>query len=331
MIATIPQARTDSTLTHLIRKTEIESLLHLFLFNCKSRNLSDKTQKDYKQKIGAFVQYCVDNELTDPRVIIDLHVEMFLVIKQQTCQAVSVADYYRCIMCFFNWLVRKKVIKLSPMVSMDCPKFEERVIEPFKAAHIRLLLAQCDLIDSRFEQARNRAIILTFLDSGLRLAELANIKLDDMDEESEIIKVLGKGSKERLISITPGIMEAICYYLIIRKKTFPDNHDRHLWINRTGKPFKAVGIQEMVCEMGKRAGLEGVRCSPHTFRHTFGTMFMDNAAEAGDPENAAGELQTLLGHETQVMTRHYTESAKRRVALKAHKKYSPMKNFNFDA
>jgi integrase/recombinase XerC/integrase/recombinase XerD len=228
-------------------------------------------------------------------------------------------------------MLKKKIVENNPMDAMDPPKFEKRIIEPFKASQIRQLLAQCDITDSRFEQARNRAIILTFLDTGLRLAELANIKLDDMDEESEIIKVLGKGAKERLISITPGIMEAICYYLIIRKKTFPNNPDRHLWINKLGKPFKTGGIQEMISDLGKRAGIEGVRCSPHTFRHTFGTMFMDNAAEVGDPENAAGELQTLLGHETQAMTRHYTENAKRRVALKAHKKYSPLKNLILDA
>lgn len=330
MIPQIAQARADSTLTHMIHKTEIENLFFLFMFNCKSRSLSDKTQKDYLLKVGHFVKYCLANELTDPKEIRDLHIEMFLIIKQQTCQAVSVADYYRCIKRFFNWLLKKKIIEINPMAAMDPPKFKKRIIEPFKPAHIRQLLAQCDLNDSRFELARNKAIILMFLDTGLRLAELANIKLDDMDEESEIIKVLGKGAKERLVSITPGVMEAICYYMIIRKKTFPNNANRALWLNRTGDIFKTAGIQEMIGEMGKRAGLQGVRCSPHTFRHTFGTMFMDNAAEVGDPENAAGELQTLLGHETQVMTRHYTENAKRRVALKAHKKYSPLRNLNFE-
>jgi integrase/recombinase XerC len=81
------------------------------------------------------------------------------------------------------------------MAAIHSPKFEKRKIEPFKPHHIRQLRAQCDLINSRFEQARNRAMVLTFLDTGLRSAELANLKLEDIDEDRIIIKVMEKRAK----------------------------------------------------------------------------------------------------------------------------------------
>ena len=128
MIPQFAQARPDSTLTHMIRNSEIENLFFLFLFNCKSRNLSEKTQRDYMIKMGHFVKYCLVNDLTDPKDIKELHIEMFLVIKQKTCQAVSVADYCRCIKRFFNWLLKKKIIEINPMASMDSLKYEKRIV-----------------------------------------------------------------------------------------------------------------------------------------------------------------------------------------------------------
>jgi len=85
----------------------------------------------------------------------------------------------------------------------------------------------------------------------------------------------------------------------------------------------------MVIRLGKLAGVEGVRCSPHTFRHTFGTLFAENACDLDKPGTGRQELQTLLGHKTSIMTDHYTASAKTRLALLAHAKYSPVNNMSF--
>ena len=330
MIPLKSQARFETKPGHLINSSELEGLFRLFLYTCKSEGLSIYTIRDYNDKVGQFVSFCIQNGLKDPQAITANHIRCFLVLKQETCKPHSIADFYRCIKRFFNFLLQEKNIEATPMASMRPPKVPEKIITPFKVHHIKKLLAQCELAGSRFEITRNKAIVLTFLDSGLRLAELANIKLEDIDEDNEIIKVVGKGSKERLIRICPKVLKAICQYIIIRNKTYPDSRDQHLWVGKEGKGLAKDGIQKMVIRLGKRAGLEGVRCSPHTFRHTFGTLFAENACDLDKPGTGRQELQTLLGHKTSIMTDHYTSSAKTRLALLAHAKYSPVNNMNFN-
>ena|GEM_PF-276918 len=329
MIPLNPQARGEARPSHLINSSELEGLFRLFLYTCKSEGLSIYTIRDYNDKVGQFVGFCIQNGLKDPQAITANHIRCFLVFKQETCKPHSIFDFYRCIKRFFNYLVQEKNIEASPMTSMRPPKIPEKIITPFKAVHIKRLLAQCDLFDNRFEITRNKAIILTFLDSGLRLAELANIQLNDIDEDNEIIKVVGKGAKERLIRICPKVLKAICHYIIIRNKTYPNSRDQDLWVGKEGKGLSKAGIQKMVIRLGKLAGVEGVRCSPHTFRHTFGTLFAENACDLDKPGTGRQELQTLLGHKTSIMTDHYTASAKTRLALLAHAKYSPVNNMSF--
>jgi integrase/recombinase XerC len=325
MIIKNAQPRSATTLTNMTDISELESIFRLFLLNCKSRNLSEKTQDDYRQKIGSFVQLCVNSGITSPEDITDTHIDLFLGLKSSKCKPISIADYFRCIKRFFRWMVKKKIITVNPVDFLDAPKFQEPERAIFTEEHLKIIFEQCECCDSHFESARNKAIILTFLDEGFRLSELAGITLDDICESAETITVLGKGSKKRTVRMTRAVTEAIYFYMIARKKAFPDLKDQHLWINRRGKPFKAAGIRQMIYVLSQRAGLSGVRCCPHTFRHTFGTLFMLNSSEGDSNKvgNAASECQTILGHSTAKMTRHYTRAALDKLALNAHSKYSP--------
>ena len=172
------------------------------------------------------------------------------------------------------------------------------------------MLSLCD--ESRFLGIRNRAIILTFVDTGLRLSEMAGIQLKDIDFDRELIKVMGKGAKERVVGIGKGTQKSVLKYLLIRRDSYPC-----LWVTEEGKPMQARGIQIMIRRLGKRAGLQNVRCSPHTFRHTFGTWSLLNGA-------SEREVQSLLGHSSQRMTQQYTATINSEQAVVAHKRFSPI-------
>lgn len=280
-----------------------------FVLTCQVNNLSPRTIGDYSQKIGAFMSFLKGQGITQPGEITSNHIKLFLVGVQQRCQPSSVKDYYGCINRFFNWLVEEGIVPQSPMSRMKPPRIGRHVIQPFKPEQIVDLLTLCD---NKFLGLRNRAIILTFLDTGLRLSELANIQLDDIDFDREIIKVMGKGAKERVVRIGRETQKAILKYLLRRNDNLPC-----LWVSEERRPMKAVGIQIMIRRLGERAGLHNVRCSPHTFRHTFGTSAIKNGANIF-------EVQALLGHSTLTMTRKYAATIDSEEAIKHHRAFSPV-------
>lgn len=172
----------------------------------------------------------------------------------------------------------------------------------------------CD--EKTFPGCRNRAIILTFLDSGLRLSELAGIKLVDVKIGQGVIKVMGKGGKERLAPISKTTKNAILNYIKVR-----NFGSQCLWLTEERKPMTARGVEIMIIRLGKYAGLSGVRCSPHTFRHSFATQAMLNGA----PDWA---VQQLLGHATLDMTKKYRETINAANALSFYQGNAVNKGFS---
>ena len=297
-----------ASLAHL-NNGNLENHLKLFILTCQVNNLSPRTVSDYAQKIGSCISFFERQGITAPAKVNANHIRLFLLDAQQRCKPVSVHDYYGTINRFFNWMVEEGILKENPMSRMHPPKFPRELIKPFKTQDILDLLTLCD---NSFLGFRNRAIILTFLDTGLRLSELASIQLDDMDLDNEVIKVMGKGAKQRLVRIGRETQKAILKYLLQRNDELPC-----LWVSEERRPIKAIGIQIMIKRLGKRAGLKGVRCSPHTFRHTFAITCL---------RNGMGEfsLQWILGHSTLQMTRKYVGSLGATDAIKAHKLASPV-------
>jgi len=195
---------------------------------------------------------------------------------------------------------------------MRSPRVPKRIIRPFSPDNIRDMLLLCD--ESKFLGIRNRAIILTFVDTGLRLSEMAGIQLKDIDFDRELIRVMGKGARERVVGIGKGTQKALLKYLLIRRDSHPC-----LWVTEEARPMQARGIQIMIRRLGKRAGITGARPSPHTFRHTFGTWSLLNGA-------SEREVQSLLGHSSQRMTQQYTATINSEHAIKSHKRFSPVDN-----
>lgn len=300
-------------LEQMIRRGDIRAYLQAFLLTGKVDGLSPATLSDYRKKIGAFAAFCTGLGIKDPKSLTSSDVRMFLAHVRETNSSISVGDYYRCAKRFLNWMVEERILKQNPMATIRPPKVPKKIITPFTTEHIKRLLLLCD--DRTLLGARDRAIILMFLDTGLRLSELAGIQIKEVDFDRETIKVMGKGARERVVRIGKTAQKALLTYLLMRQDGYPC-----LWVSEERKPLTHWGVQLMVRRLGKRAGIEGVRCSPHTFRHTFATQALLNGA-------GEFEVQSLLGHESLDMTRRYAASLRSEEAVVGHRGTKDRKGF----
>jgi integrase/recombinase XerC/integrase/recombinase XerD len=234
--------------------------------------------------------------------------------KQSNCSGTRVNNLYWELHRFFAFLKEEKVIGETPLLTMHPPKKPKYIIKPFSHDQISKLLALCD--DSNFLGARNRAIIMTFGDTGLRLSELAKIQLEDVNIQTDTIRVMGKGNKERVVPFGKVTKAALLKYQRLRECEIPD-----LWLTEERRPITKREIDIAIIRLGKYAGISGVRCSPHTFRHFFGTNSMLNGA----PDWA---VQTLLGHATLDMTKKYRETINSQNAIPFHRGSKDRKGFS---
>lgn len=307
------QAQTGTLTYRLTSKNTLFSLLEDFEIDCKVEYLSPVTIKYYDTTIKRLLLFLANEGITEPRQIHKKDICAFLADLQKTNSACSVADYFRAIRRFFNWMKQEKRIVKSPMAEMSLPKVPKKVISVFQREDVCRLLDLCTL--GRFSDARNKAIIMVFMDTGIRRRELADMMVDDIDFKHGIFKVMGKGAKERILRISLPTQRALRDYLKRRTDDLPN-----LWITEWGQPLHADGITLMLHNLGRRAGLHGVRCSPHTFRHTCGTTAMRNGA-------TPLEVKSLLGHETLYMTDHYTATLASEYAAERHKSWSPVEKW----
>jgi len=222
----------------------------------------------------------------------------------------TVDAYWRSLQGFFTWLVKEGVLKAeaSPMTKLPRPKVPRKIVQDIPLHMVRRAVDELDI--STLVGARNRAIILVLLDTGVRLSECANLTLSDINLDSGLLRVWGKGAKQRLVRVGETAKEALRAYLCSRGA----NSCELLWLDASQKPFTKHGMQTMIRRLRKLGG--NVRWSPHTFRNTFAINYL---RAGGDPFT----LQILGGWEDLEMPRHYSAALKAEDAFRVHEKASP--------
>lgn len=298
-----------------VKEKNIAGQYASFMLANEISGLTESTMRYYEQKVGKFIEFCINLGVYDITQIEPSHIRLFMLKIKETNNPMSRHDFHRAIKRFLNWSIDEGVLLSSPLRNIKPPKVPKKIVKPFTIKHIKALLAQCDC--KTLIGLRDRALILMFLDTGLRLSEITNIKLTDIDENKEIIKVIGKGAKERVVRIGSNAKKALLDYLKMRK-----GKNSFLWINAKGYDLTARGIELRIHSLGLRAKISDVRCSPHTFRHTFATNSLINGANEIN-------VQSLLGHSTLTMTRRYVSTLDSTNAVIGHRKFSPADNIDF--
>jgi site-specific recombinase XerD len=295
------------------RVLTLETCLDDFLLASQVSGLAEDSIKSYKQQIGAYIKYTTDTlGINDPCQVTATDVRKWMRDKQLTCKPGALRSMHGFVYRFFSWLVEEGVLGKSPMANIKPPKIPLQFIKPFSSDQIKKLLALCD--ENRFLGLRNKTIILLFLETGVRLKEMAQMQIGDIDFDGGIIKIMGKGARERVVAIQEKTQSILLRYLLSRTDNYPN-----LWVTEERVPLTREGIYKVFYLLRKLAGIQNVRCSPHTFRHTSATMMF----EAGAREF---EVQALLGHSTLTMTRRYVASINSEKAAEAHKRFSPVEH-----
>lgn len=308
------QARATPANDVLLFQNPLYRLLRSYLIACEVEGKTEATLSVYSNTARYFINYLNQNQLpTEPEKITTDDVRLFLLAsKNRGLSPATVNQYYRTLRTFFGWLVTNGYLKRSPMENIKPPKIPSEIIKPFSRKDIDNLLLLTS--GKRFRDLRDRALILVLLDTGLRLGEVAGIHLTDIDIDKGTIRVMGKGSKERIVPFGRVAKRAILNYVLARS----DEYDC-LWVSKSYQPMTRRGLQVQIRRLCIRAEISGPKCGAHTFRHTAALAFL---------RNGAGEfnLQGLLGHTTLEMTRRYVSSLNAEDVIKAHRKASPVDN-----
>ena len=198
---------------------------------------------------------------------------------------------------FYRFLVFDGYLEVDPTELLESPKQPDHLPEVLSTAEVDLLEQAIDL--SKWEGHRNRAIIEVLFSCGLRVSELTNLKLSNLYIEEQYIRVMGKGSKERLVPISPRALDELNYWFADRNvmKIKPGEED-YVFLNRRGQHLTRTMILIMIKRYAVEAGIKKT-ISPHTLRHSFATSLLEGGADLR-------AIQAMLGHESIGTTEIYT-------------------------
>ncbi|MBE7494927.1 MAG: tyrosine recombinase XerC [Verrucomicrobiaceae bacterium] len=234
----------------------------------------------------------------------DFRAFLFDLMKQERARS-TIRLQFAALRSFFKWLTRRRGWKHNPLMDVQLPKMEKKLPVVFTVAQIDELLS-LPLKTPKDKQApvwgpeRDAAILELFYSTGVRLSELVGINVEDIDVISEVVRVFGKGRKERLCPLGGPALAAIQRY---RQKA--GVHQGPLFISKVRRRMTVVAVGDVVKKYWRQSGL-AVHMTPHKFRHSFATHLLNNGADLRS-------VQALLGHASLSTTQIYTHVSTQRM------------------
>lgn len=301
--------------TAKISNLVLSSARDLFFLKAKVEGLLSKTIRNYNYVLDSFADWFSGAEAGRNAEIesIDHHLirKYLLVLQEKNLSKATLATHHRILRVFFNFLKREGFIDHSPLEKITAPRLPKQYPYILEEHQVKALIKVPEL--NTFAGLRNYVILLTFFDTGIRLGELVRLNLQDVNLMNRSLRVTGKGEKTREVFMGRKLVKAMHRW--IQKRGFTP-YEEALFTSHRGERLTADYTEHLVNRLGRKAGITGVRCSPHTLRHTFSTNYIRNG---GDPFS----LQQLLGHSDIKTVMIYVHMAG--VALReAHAKYSPV-------
>ena len=276
------------------------------------KRYSPNTLKAYHDDISQFYAYLSDESNIEPDIKLFRHQNIRAWVAELMQSGVSARTVNRklsSLSSFFKYLMRKGLLKTSPMVRVIAPKQAKRLSVFLEESKLNSYMNNRELVDAKtYEELRNITILELFYATGIRLSELVNLKPSSVDFSSSLLKVEGKGSKERLIPLTPHIVECLNRYIEKREAAFTGvNTSNHLFLTTKGKQIYPRLVYNIVKQQLSMGGFTGKR-SPHILRHSFATHMLNNGADLNS-------IKEILGHSglgaTQVYTNNTFEKLKK--------------------
>lgn len=268
------------------------------------RNFSDHTCRGYLSDLCQFEAFLRENGLAiasdntvDVKKIDHVMVRTYLGSLYKKNRKSSMARKVASIRSFFKFLVREQVIPFNSAQLVNTPKQEKNIPVALSVDDAFRLMESPGNVST--SDLRDRAMLETLYSSGLRVGELVGLDVDGVDLDLAVVRIMGKGRKERIVPLGSKAVAALKSYLGQRGRFQRDNgKEKALFLNAWGKRLTSRSVARIVGKYARRCGLSK-RVSPHCLRHTFATHLLDGGADLRG-------IQELLGHVSLSTTQKYT-------------------------
>jgi len=311
----------------------LDNLLIQYKLSLEASNRRPKTIQGYSDILSRFFKFLQLNNFMEPVDELSKEALEAYIIHRKTAKRwannpyikeenkgglspYSIQGDVRAIKAFWSWLLYQGYIENNALAKFPLPKVPKTLIKTLTIEQIRLLLKAID--KNTPVRARNYCILMLLIDSGMRISEVTGIQIADLNLSKHLVKIIGKGQKERLIPFSHFTSKELINYIkhyrpdlckLESPYLFPVSHGHHVRVN---------AIQQTIKRLAKKAGLDDIKCHPHIFRHTFATMFL---AKGGN----AVVLKDIMGHESVQTTQKYIH-LKPEDLQKQHWKYTPVED-----
>lgn len=268
------------------------------------KGLSTNTLNSYKSDLEKYFNWIESNSLKYKELSRSDVLEYLAYLFGQKLEGKSVARNLSSLKAFHNYLILKDITKSNPCEKIETPKFVKSIPSSLSENEVEKLLDAPD--ENTFIGIRDKTMIETLYSCGLRISELVDLEIIHVNLRQGVIRVLGKGQKERLVPMGQKLINLIGIYFSKLKENEIKNSSNFLFLSQRGKKITRQAFWHRIKIYATQAGLENNKISPHILRHAFATHLLNNGADLR-------VVQLLLGHSDLNTTQIYTEVAKRRL------------------
>lgn len=273
----------------------MEEWINAFLLHLQNKNFSPYTVKSYRADLQEFLLFFKRRNLQDLRHFTSANIRSFLAAEQTEHNPArnTILRKIASLRSFAAYLLDQGKLERNPFKLLPSPK-REKILPKFLSVPETERLLETAAHSKHFA-ARDKALFELMYSSGLRRSEVTGLRIKDVDFFNGLVKVFGKGSKERLVPVTDAALDAIKTYLACRKNPQPGDA---LFLNKNGKPLSGDGLAYIFKNTAIASHLAR-KVTPHSLRHSFATHLLNNGCDLRS-------LQEMLGHKSLAATQVYT-------------------------
>ena len=287
------------------------------------KNHSSNTIDSYLLDIKSFEKYLKKRKISFQNTVNDTEVvkKYFRYLSRSKISPRSIKRKFSSLSSYFSYLIDRKIIKKNPLNGIYTPKLIKKLPTVLSVDEIKQIFKQSENTDNELLGLRDRCIIELLYSCGLRVSELCELKVNNIQFDANVIRFFGKGNKERIIPLTFYAKEWLEKYLYQSRQILSNrklSDQKYVFLSNNGKRLTRAAIWQSIKKYVNAAGITKT-VSPHTFRHSFATHLVDGGANLV-------EIQKLLGHSDISTTEIYVHLSKEFIDSEYMKAFDKKKN-----
>lgn len=278
------------------------------------RNLAQNTLMAYRRDLSKYVGFLKLKKVPDPDTVTRQSIVDYMFDqKNMGLTAKSIGRNLAAIKTFHRFLVRERLAKEDPSHLVETPKVWKKIPEVLSMKEVEAIISASN--GDGWQALRDKAIIELFYASGMRVSELAELRVENINLEAGYVRCLGKGSKERIIPIGKRAKEAIImYFKKAKRRIAADSIGQHIFVSRLGKKISRQSLWKIIKQYARKAKINR-EIKPHTLRHSFATHLLEGGADLRS-------VQEMLGHSDISTTQIYTHVDREKLK-RVHQEFHP--------